>query len=87
VVPATGTGTDTGQNLTVTLSQGGLVSVTASEYWLARQGGPALTGAFTEAIAAARVDLSRTLAEPGPSARLDQLLQDALAILAFLDQT
>jgi hypothetical protein len=80
--PATGTGTDGGENLSVTLSQEGLVSCTAaSEYWLVRQGGQALGSALTGAVAAARVDLARALAEPDPSARMDQLFNDLLTVL------
>jgi hypothetical protein len=79
--PATGVGTDTGRNLSVTLSQAGLISCAAPENWLARQSGAALGSALTEAVAAARTDLARALAEPGPSARLDDILTDALAVL------
>ncbi|MGC9665584.1 hypothetical protein ACNTMW_03400 [Planosporangium sp. 12N6] len=83
VLTATGTGSDRTGHVTITLSKAGVTSCAVDQHWVARQAGTDLNSAFAEALAEARTDLVRVLEQaPDPTARLDQLLGDALSLLA-----
>jgi hypothetical protein len=80
---ATGTGSSAAGRVTVTVSRAGLVGCAVDTRWVAGLGGPAVTAALQEALAAAQSDLARVLSDAvNPAARLDRLFTEALSVLA-----
>ncbi len=78
-----GTGSDNTGRVTIVMSKADLTSCAADQRWASQQSGAALNTAFGEALAAARKDLEDAADQaPNPMAHLDQLLGEALALLA-----
>lgn len=80
-VTATGAGTNASQTVVIKLSKSGLEACTVDARWAAQQDGTRLTNGLNEALASARQSLSQVADAPAPTARLDQLLGEALALL------
>jgi hypothetical protein len=78
--PKVGTGTSGG--LTITVSRTGPVACDADPRWVAEQTAARLTTALGKALAAARADLDRAVADENPAGPLDGLLAEALSMLA-----
>jgi hypothetical protein len=75
-----GTGTSGYHKLTLVLSHAGLVSCVVDEQWASQQSGAALVGAFDEALARAKADLTAK-ADADPDHRLDRVVGEALTLL------
>ena len=77
---AEGTGTSGYHKLTIRLSAAGLLSCVVDEPWASQQRAATLVAAFDEALVRAKAELTAK-AEADPGRRLDQVLNDALALL------
>lgn len=76
-----GHGVDESGALTLTISRAGLVSCHADPRWVGKQSTASLSNALSEALAAARADLTRHPAHPAPSSGWDRLFVEALELL------
>jgi hypothetical protein len=79
--PDSGSGTAGGGRLVVTLSGAGLTSCTADPRWVADQTAPRLTTALDRALSEALQDLANKPEKPPPTAELDGLLTEVMALL------
>lgn len=80
--PGSGTGSGGGGNLTLTLSSAGATSCAAEPRWVVRQTAASLMTALSEALAAAKEDLTaKTRKEPAQPTGLDGLLAEVMALL------
>lgn len=76
-----GEGSSTGDRLTITLSDSGMVSCTAESRWVADQTAARLMTALGEALRAAKSALANAPKNAEPSSEVDRLIADALGVL------
>ncbi|MCE7001635.1 hypothetical protein LWC34_02085 [Kibdelosporangium philippinense] len=74
-------GTDRTGKITISLSSSGLTSCTVDEHWAARQTAAQLMNALSQALTAAKEDLSRKSQKPQPMSGVDRLFAEAMALL------
>jgi hypothetical protein len=86
-VAATGTGANSDQTVTITLSVAGQVSCTVDDRWADRRSGAEVSRALDEALTAAREELARAVAAPDPTVALDRLLDEVMAHLAHPERS
>lgn len=77
-----GHGVDESGTLTLTISRAGLVSCHADPRWVSEQSSASLSNALSEALSAARADLTRHPEQPAPSSGWDRLFIEALELLS-----
>jgi hypothetical protein len=77
----TGVGRDGSGSVSLTISRGGLQACTVQAAWAARQSADGLARALNEALRAAHADLAERYRQQQPPARVDELLNEALAAL------
>lgn len=80
--PRTARGTDQSGHLTIELSTSGMTSCTADGAWVSKQTAARLTNALGQALSRAREVLAEASEPPGGATSLDQLVAEALALLA-----
>ncbi|WP_173142236.1 hypothetical protein [Kibdelosporangium persicum] len=74
-------GTDRTGKLTIGLSSSGLTSCTVDEHWAVRQTAAQLMNALSQALTAAKEDLSRESQKLQPMSGVDRLFAEAMALL------
>lgn len=76
-----GSGSGAGGKVTITLSGTGLTSCSADPRWVSNQTAAQLMNALSTALSAAKADLAKRPASPGPGSGLDSLLAETMALL------
>ena len=77
-----GHGMNESGTLTLTISRAGLVSCHADPRWVSKQSAASLSNALSEALAAARTDLTSHPTQPASSSGWDRLFVEALELLS-----